>query len=61
MKRWWKSKTIGFGLLTILAGAATQFTDLVKTESPGEVPAWLLILAGAGTIVLRYVTKDPIE
>lgn len=54
------SKMFWLGMAEILTGISTLATDLSATLEAGEPISWALIAKGIITIVLRYVTKQPV-
>lgn len=55
------SRTFWLGAAEILTGVGALATDLSSTLEAGEPISWLLIGKGVITIVLRYVTKQPVS
>jgi len=54
-KKWWKSKTVWFNVISLLVVIATELmgTDIIDTKV-------LTIIIAFGNGVLRTITKDPI-
>ena len=59
VKAWHQSKTIWFGILTVILGAATVFGYV--PEPSAEVSGGLVTIIGAVFAVLRVVTSSSIE
>ena len=57
-KPWYQSKTILFNLALIAVQTAQQLSGVFQD---GRFHSWLLTIAMVGNIVLREVTKDPLQ
>ena len=55
------SKTFWLGMLEIATGVGALATDLSATLEAGEPISFALIAKGIVTIILRYVTKQPVS
>jgi hypothetical protein len=56
-KHWWESKLFWVGFLQILLGVV----DLIETNVlQSERAAWGAVLTGTITIILRYLTTQPL-
>lgn len=61
-KVWWQSKVIWWNALTIIL-AVIGF--LMVTQAQGGLPfdidsRWLVLVAGIGNIILRFITDAPV-
>lgn len=57
VKAFWKSRTVWFGV----AVAAIPFLgELTEVLQDGNVPGWAVSVIGGVTIVLRFITGQPI-
>ena len=62
-KSWYKSKTVWFAVLTVLIGIAGAFgfgEFVPDANTTQAIEAVVLIVVGLGSILLRYLTKEPI-
>lgn len=56
-KAWWQSKLFWFGVLQVVVGILELIaTEVLLSDGGG----WAAVVSGVVTIVLRYVTKQPI-
>ncbi len=63
VKPWYKSKTLGFALLTVVVGIAAFFGFQEFEPDPelsGIITASITIAVAAINAILRYITKQPI-
>lgn len=57
MKRWWKSKTIWFGVATVVIATLEYYADIV----PDVWQPAILAVIGIVQIVLRTMTSEPVN
>lgn len=57
-KAWWKSWTLWFNGLLMLAGAGSEFLAGLPPEAAGT--GWLLVLTGILNALLRFKTTAPV-
>ena len=55
IKKWWASKTVWLGVL-IVAGGIAEYIGGLPAET--SIP---LMVAGILTIIVRFLTKQPIK
>jgi len=58
MKKWWKSKTVWFNVVTIAVGVAGQLLGVVKSETATVA---LTLVVGLGNVALRFITNTGIS
>ena len=58
-KRWWQSRTIWLGLLELTIGLLDVFAESGLTDESAD--GVLLMIAGMLTVLLRFVTRLPVE
>ena len=56
-KKPWESRTFWVAVLTIVLGALQSATDVIPTAYAGT----LLLVIGVATLVLRFLTDQPIS
>lgn len=56
MKKWHESKTLWFNLVTIFLGLISLIDQTFSID-----PQLLGLVNGFGNVVLRFLTKEPIE
>lgn len=59
-KKWYKSKTMWVGVLTVVAGAGPLLGQWTAVISPTTYAAGLTVV-GLANVVLRAVTKTGVE
>jgi hypothetical protein len=60
-KPWYRSKTIWFNALTIVVAGATMFGYAPDEDLLETVTGTLIALSPVVNLVLRFVTKRPVE
>ena len=61
MKEWYQSKTFWFNVLTALITIATFFGYTPNQEIANQTTTYLLVIAPAVNLLLRYVTTKGIR
>lgn len=56
LKKWYKSRTLWFNLVTLLLGVTEVVTGVYAI--PGD---YLLLVNGVGNVLLRFLTTEPIR
>ena len=59
-KDWWKSKTLWVGVLQILCSIGLNVADFLEAGN-FTGPAIALFVTGVLTIVLRFLTNEPLK
>lgn len=63
-KKWYKSKTVWFGVLTMISGVASAGMDLLPILQISLDPltySYILFTLGVVSVTLRLITTTPIE
>jgi hypothetical protein len=63
-KRWYRSKTVWFNILTIGGAVLDGLLGLLPTVQPLVDPTvypWVMLSVGAVNVVLRAITTGPID
>lgn len=56
MKKWYKSKTVWFNVITLLLGCVAVFNDIYPI--PAE---YVALVNGMGNVFLRFISKTELQ
>ena len=59
-KKWYQSKTVWIGILEVLSAVGLLVADFLTTGD-FTAPAFVLLGVGVITIVMRFLTEQPVE
>jgi hypothetical protein len=59
MKKWYESRTIWIGIIQVLCAVGLLVADFLQVGN-FTAPAFVLLLVGVLTIVMRFLTEQPI-
>lgn len=57
VKAFWKSRTVWYGVIVATIPVLGELTEVLKD---GNVPGWVVSIIGGGTVLLRFLTGQPI-
>jgi len=59
MKKWYESRTIWIGIIQVLCAVGLIVADFLQVGN-FTAPAFVLLLVGILTIVMRFLTEQPV-
>jgi len=59
-KPWYRSKTLLFNLVVLMAAAAESQLNVLKDVLPGGLYAWLAFVLPVGNAALRFISSTSI-